>query len=290
VRERWARSLERYAVATAAPATDRGFRSIWTVVDGVEMHARVSASPGGHGWPIVLVHGLAVSHRYLMPTAVLLARHRLVGVPDLPGFGLSGEPGVVLGTRRLADALGGWLQATGTAPAVLLGNSYGCQVIVDLVTRHPEAAAAVVLSGPTVDPQARTVTRQVLRWLRDALHEDPLQAPILLRDVRDAGASRVIATLRHAVRDRIDQKLPSVSVPALVLRGGIEPIVPARWADEAARLLPRGQVATVPGSPHNSVYVAAGALTAAVEAFLDDVSSRSPSQPALIRAQPWSPS
>ena len=290
MRERWARSLERYAVATAAPATDRGFRSIWTVVDGVEMHARVSASPGGHGWPIVLVHGLAVSHRYLMPTAVLLARHRLVGVPDLPGFGLSGEPGVVLGTRRLADALGGWLQATGTAPAVLLGNSYGCQVIVDLVTRHPEAAAAVVLSGPTVDPQARTVTRQVLRWLCDALHEDPLQAPILLRDVRDAGASRVIATLRHAVRDRIDQKLPSVSVPALVLRGGIEPIVPARWADEAARLLPRGQVATVPGSPHNSVYVAAGALTAAVEAFLDDVSSRSPNQPALIRPPPWAPS
>ena len=290
MRERWARSLERYAVATAAPVTDRGFRSIWTVVDGVEMHARVSASPGGHGWPIVLVHGLAVSHRYLMPTAVLLARHRLVGVPDLPGFGLSGKPGVVLGTRRLADALGVWLQATGMAPAVLLGNSYGCQVIVDLVTRHPEAAAAVVLSGPTVDPQARTVTRQVLRWLRDALHEDPLQAPILLRDVRDAGASRVIATLRHAVRDRIDQKLPSVSVPALVLRGGIEPIVPARWADEAARLLPRGQVATVPGSPHNSVYVAAGALTAAVEAFLDDVSSRSPNQPALIRPPPWAPS
>ena len=271
MREQWARSLERYAVATAAPATDRGFRSIWTVVDGVELHARVSASPGEHAWPVVLVHGLAVSHRYLMPTAALLARRHLVGVLDLPGFGLSGEPGAVLGTRRLADALGGWLQATGTTPAVLLGNSYGCQVIVDLVIRHPEVAAAVVLSGPTVDPQARTVTRQVLRWLRDAVHEDPLQAAILLRDVRDAGARRVFATLRHAVQDRIDEKLPSVSMPALVIRGGVEPIVPARWAGEAARLLPRGQVATLPGSPHNSVYVAAGALAEAVEAFLNDV-------------------
>jgi pimeloyl-ACP methyl ester carboxylesterase len=167
VRERLARSLERYAVATAAPATDRGFRS----------------------------------------------------------------------TRRLADALGGWLCATGTTPAVLLGNSYGCQVIVDLVIRHPEVAAAVVLSGPTTDPRARTVTRQVLRWLRDAVHEDPLQAAILLRDVRDAGARRVFATLRHAVGDRIDEKLPSVSVPALVIRGGIEPIVPTLWADEAARFI-----------------------------------------------------
>jgi 2-hydroxy-6-oxonona-2,4-dienedioate hydrolase len=79
-------------------------------------------------------------------------------VPDLPGFGLSGNPGAALDTTRLADALGGWLHAAGTAPAVLLGNSYGCQVIVDLVARHPEVAAAVVLSGPTTDPHARTVT------------------------------------------------------------------------------------------------------------------------------------
>jgi pimeloyl-ACP methyl ester carboxylesterase len=255
----------------------------------VEMHARVSASPGGRGWPIVLVHGLAVSHRYLMPTAALLARRHLVGVPDLPGFGLSGDPGPALDTTRLADALGGWMQATGTAPVVLLGNSYGCQVIVDLVTRHPEVAAAVVLSGPTVDPHARTVTRQVLRWLRDIVHEDPLQGSILLRDVRDAGASRVFATLRHAVRDRIDQKLPSVSVPALVIRGGVEPIVPARWADEAARLLPRGQVATLSGSPHNSVYVAADALTAAVEAFLDEVLPLQ-EHARVDPLQPWLPS
>lgn len=271
MRERLARSLERYAVATAAPAAHRGFASIWTVVDGVELHARVSAPPDGHAWPVVLVHGLAVSHRYLMPTAALLARRHPVGVLDLPGFGLSGDPGAALDTGRLADALGGWLHATGTTPAVLLGNSYGCQVIVDLVARHPEAAGAVVLSGPTTDPQARTVTRQVLRWLRDAVREDPLQAPILLRDVRDAGPGRVLATLRHAVRDRIDEKLPAVAVPALVVRGGVEPIVPARWADEAARLLPLGRLAVLPGSPHNSVYVAAAGLTAAVEAFLDHV-------------------
>jgi pimeloyl-ACP methyl ester carboxylesterase len=214
---------------------------------------------------------LAVSHRYLMPTAALLARRHPVGVPDLPGFGLSGDPGAALDTTRLADALGGWLHAAGTAPAVLLGNSYGCQVIVDLVARHPEVAAAVVLSGPTTDPHARTVTRQVLRWLRDAMHEDPLQAPILLRDVRDAGPVRVFATLRDAVRDRIEEKLPAITVPALVIRGGIEPIVPARWADEAARLLPRGQLAVLPRSPHNSVYIAAAALTAVVEAFLDRV-------------------
>ena len=55
------------------------------------MHAGKRIAPE-HAWPIVLVHGLAVSHRYLMPTAALLARRHPVGVPDLPGFGLSGDP------------------------------------------------------------------------------------------------------------------------------------------------------------------------------------------------------
>jgi pimeloyl-ACP methyl ester carboxylesterase len=91
--------------------TTGGFASTWTVMDGVEVHARVSESPPDHAWPIVLVHGLAVSHRYLMPTAALLARRHPVGVPDLPGFGLSGDPRSALDTTRLGDALGGWLHA-----------------------------------------------------------------------------------------------------------------------------------------------------------------------------------
>jgi pimeloyl-ACP methyl ester carboxylesterase len=143
----------RYRLATAAPQPYGGFRSGWTELDGVRLHARTGGS--GPGPRVVLVHGLAVPHRYLMPTAALLARRHPVGVPDLPGFGLSAEPGRVLGTRELADALGGWLAATGGGPAVLLGNSYGCQLIVDLVIRAPSLAAAVVLAGPTVDPRAR---------------------------------------------------------------------------------------------------------------------------------------
>jgi pimeloyl-ACP methyl ester carboxylesterase len=259
--------ISKFRLAMAAPRPYGGFRSSWTTVGGCRLHARISA--GGAGPRIVLVHGLAVSHRYLMPTAWLLARRHPVAALDLPGFGLSDEPGAVLGTRALADALGGWLAATGGGPAVLLGNSYGCQVIVDLVVREPAVAAALVLAGPTTDPRARSATRQVLRWLADVPREDPTQGPVLLRDARDAGARRLAGTLRHAVRDRIERKLPAVPVPTLVVRGGVEPIVPARWAAQATALLPRGELVVLPGSPHNSVYSAAARLAPTVEDFLD---------------------
>jgi pimeloyl-ACP methyl ester carboxylesterase len=111
-----------------------------------------------------------------------------------------------------------------------------------------------VLSGPTVDPAAATATRQFLLGLRDLLHEDPFQLPILLRDVRDAGAARVWSTLRHALRDPITTKLPLVTVPTLVLRGELEPIVTPAWGRQVADLIPGGRLATIPASPHNCVY------------------------------------
>jgi pimeloyl-ACP methyl ester carboxylesterase len=110
--------------------------------------------------------------------------------------------------------------------AAKLGNSFGCQVAVELAVRHPQRVGGLVLVGPTIDPAARTAIRQIVRWLRDSAREDRLQLPILLRDVRDAGPQRVLGTLAHALRDPIEDKLPLVRVPVLVTRGSREPIVP----------------------------------------------------------------
>jgi pimeloyl-ACP methyl ester carboxylesterase len=216
---------------------------------------------------LVLLHGLAVSHRYLMPVAARLAPHHPVHVVDLPGFGLSGEPGRVLDVTEHADHVAAWLAAGGLAPVVVLGNSFGCQVAVELAVRHPDQVRGLILVGPTMDPAARTAPRQLLRWLRDTAREDPLQLPILARDVRDAGLRRVVGTLAHALRDPIEDKLPLVRVPVLVTRGSREPIVPEAWAQAATRLLPLGELAVVPGS-HNANYSAADHLGALVLAFL----------------------
>jgi pimeloyl-ACP methyl ester carboxylesterase len=260
-------ALDRYRLATSAPRTAWGFQSRWRTVRGVDIHDRASLGSVNDP-PLVLVHGLAVSHRYMMPLAARLAAHHPVHVVDLAGFGLSGDPGRVLDVSEHADHLATWLEATGLPALTVLGNSFGCQVAVDLAVRHPDRVGGLVLVGPTMDPSARTASRQILRWLRDTVREDPLQLPILVRDVRDAGPHRVAGTLAHALRDPIERKLQLVRVPALVTRGSREPIVPMAWAQTATRLLPRGELEVVPG-PHNANYGAADHLAELVLAFLD---------------------
>jgi pimeloyl-ACP methyl ester carboxylesterase len=259
--------VDRYRLATSAPRTAWGFQSRWRTVRGIDLHDRFSLARPSDTTPLVLVHGLAVSHRYMMPLAARLAGHHPVHVVDLPGFGLSGDPGRVLDVAEHAGHLADWLEAAGLPPVVVVGNSFGCQVAVELAVRRPDRVGGLVLVGPTIDPSARTAARQVLRWLRDTLREDPLQLPILVRDVRDAGPRRVVGTLAHALRDPIEHKLPLLGVPALVTRGSSEPIVPLAWAQAATRLLRFGELAVVPG-PHNANYGSADHLAELVLAFL----------------------
>jgi pimeloyl-ACP methyl ester carboxylesterase len=75
----------------------------------------------------------------------------------------------------------------------------------------------------------------------------------LLADYRDAGPRRVWATYRLALRDRIEDKLPRIVVPALVLRGARDLIVPQRWAETVAGLLPAGELVVTPSGAHRLV-------------------------------------
>jgi pimeloyl-ACP methyl ester carboxylesterase len=64
----------------------------------------------------------------------------------------------------LANALAGWIEAMALAPVALLGNSFGCQIIVDLAARHARLVERAVLQGPTTPPEERSWLWQFVRW------------------------------------------------------------------------------------------------------------------------------
>jgi pimeloyl-ACP methyl ester carboxylesterase len=251
----------------AAPWQADGFTSRYVSGAGPRLHIRERAGTGLPGPAWVLLHGLAVSHRYLMPTAQALAGSRVL-VPDLPGFGRSQKTRLAYDVGRHTEVIAAWLDAEGISGAYLLGNSFGCQVAVELAVRRPDLVAALVLVGPTVDPAAPTAAGQAWRWCRDLAHEDPKQARIIATDVRDAGPGRVLRTLRHSVRHHIGQRLPLVEAPVLVLRGEHDRIAPRRWVAQAASLARDGHAGEIPNAAHNAVTTAGPQVAARAEAFV----------------------
>lgn len=205
-----------------------------------------------------------------MRTAERLESSRSVYVPDLPGFGESDKPTSALHIAEMADALAEWMSAVEIHSAVLLANSIGCQIVVDLALRYPALVERMILVSPTVDPRARSVFRQFLRLLLDVPREPLSLLPIVISDYLKAGLGRTAKTFAYAMQDQIEIKLPSVKSPALVVRGERDPVVPQRWAEDVTRLLPTGRLAVIKDAAHAVNYNSPEQLSRAVINFLTD--------------------
>lgn len=243
-------------------------------VAGRPVHARVGGPPSEQA-PVVLVHGIGVSSRYLVPTGELLAEDRPVYAVDLPGFGRTPGPPQALDVHGLAGALRAFVREAVPGRPVLVANSFGCQVSVEVAARDPQLARALVLVGPTMDRRARTVPRQVVRWLANAPREPFSLGLILLLDYLQCGLRRPWRTFVAALADPVEDKVSDVTVPTLVIRGSNDPIASRRWVEELAAGLPDGQVHEVPGAAHTLNYSTPGPLVERVRDFLTQLPAAS---------------
>ena len=181
-------------------------QSAWTPLDGLRIFARVSPPVADATLtPLVFVHGLSVSSRYMVPTAERLAAYRNVYLPDLPGFGESDDPERMLDIPELSAALLRWMDLWSIERPVMIGNSLGCQLIVDVALRHPERLCGAVLTGPTMDTQGRNAIEQMRRLMVDGPRETLFCVLTQLGDYIRAGPRRTLATLRYALSDPVEQ-------------------------------------------------------------------------------------
>jgi 2-hydroxy-6-oxonona-2,4-dienedioate hydrolase len=248
---------------------ENSLKTGWTRVGAFKIHTRYSIRPETAGsLPVALIHGMGVSSRYAIPTALRLAATHPVYAPDLPGHGRSSKPPRALNLEQLADLLIGWMDSFDLQAAAFVGNSFGCQVAISLAARYPERVDRLVLQGPTMDAGARKPLRQLGRFLLDIPREHWWSEIFVnLPDYIRCGLPRLTGTFVTAVSDRPENKLPGIDVPALVVRGRRDPIVSHEWAARVADLLPHGRLVELDGA-HTLLYSQAEPFVNAISLFL----------------------
>ncbi len=237
---------------------------LWLDVAGARMHARVL----GHGSPVVLLHGYGVSGTYMLPLARRLSAHYRVLVPELPGHGRSEPRPGLRSVGELAAAFGEWLEAAELEGPAVVANSLGCQVVTELAVREPARVGPLVLVGPTVDPARRRGRHQLFAALRDSAREPLKLVAIAAADDLGVGMRRLFTTARAALDDRIEERLPLVEQPTVVVRGGADEFVSPAWAEQVASLLPDGRLVVVPGEPHAVHFTRPAAVARIVRELL----------------------
>jgi 2-hydroxy-6-oxonona-2,4-dienedioate hydrolase len=252
-----------------------------TTIDGCWIrHRRSLLAPEHPGPPLVVIPGVALSGRYMLPAARLLAANTPVWVVDPPGAGGSHTPPHGLHVPTIAEYLARWIDHLGVGPVALLGNSMGCQIATEISVLHPHLVERMVLQGPTLDADHRSLPHQLARLGRQGLTESPSLVPLQLVDWIRTGPRRTVAGVRAMLEHRIEERLPLVTCPTLIVRGSRDHIVTAAWANALARCAPGNlELKVVPGAGHAMAYSQPSALAELTGAFLDDSWHRDDSSP-----------
>ena len=126
----------------------------------------------GEGLPVVLLHGLTATHRYVVMGSKALERsgHRVIAY-DARGHGRS-DPAPEPEAYRyedLRDDLVRVMDERDVERAVLAGASMGAHTLLRLTLEAPERAAGLVVITPSYDPDEFGDADSLARW--DALAE-----------------------------------------------------------------------------------------------------------------------
>ena len=234
----------------------------------------LAAQDAGAGVPVVLLHGLTATRRYVVMGSRALERseHRVVSY-DARGHGRS-SPAPDPKAYRYGD-LGADLLAVldefAIDRAVLAGASMGAHTALWLALAHPERVAGLVVITPGYDPETVGDPERLARWdaLASGLREGGVEGFIeaygeprvpsawresvikvtrqrlALHEHPEAVADALSAVPRSRPFQRLED-LGQVSVPAVVVASADEPDPehPQALAEAYARAIPDARLIT----------------------------------------------
>jgi pimeloyl-ACP methyl ester carboxylesterase len=186
-----------------AAAADQASVSLTIESGGVTL----TAEDAGEGVPVVLLHGLTATRRYVVMGSRTLERsgHRVIAY-DARGHGAStpAPDRLAYGYELLADDLEALLDALEIERAVLAGASMGAHTAVRLALTRPARIAALALITPSFDPSLPRDDGELGRWdaLAQGLRADGVEGFVRAYDL-DAVPEPWRATVEKVLRQRL---------------------------------------------------------------------------------------
>lgn len=180
------------------------------------MSARLYVAEAGEGVPVILLHGLTATHRYVVMGSRALERagHHVIAY-DARGHGRSAPAPTpqAYGYADLAADLEEVMDDRGIERAVLAGASMGAHTLLRFALAHPQRAAGLVVITPGYDPADHEDDARLARW--DAL-ADGLERGGVEGFVEAYGDPEVPEQWRETVLRVIGQRLSHHSHPEAV--------------------------------------------------------------------------
>jgi pimeloyl-ACP methyl ester carboxylesterase len=253
---------------------------------------RIVYSEGGHGEPVVLLHGFGASadswNRFAKPLAM---RYRVIA-PDLPGWGASTRVETAsYGYPAQVERLHQFLSLLKLGRVHLIGHSMGGFIASAYAARYPDKVITLGLIAPhgMIEPEPSELARDVAkgdnwlvasslpefdRLLTNVFAKRPYTPKVVLRylanhSIRNATKSQQIFTEMQTNDPPLAERLSHINAPALIIWGDQDRVLHVSCADLFRQGIKSSEVMVIPGSGHMPLVENARQCAAAWLAFVE---------------------
>jgi pimeloyl-ACP methyl ester carboxylesterase len=260
--------------ANPQPADSVGTASLKTMT----LHGdRVAYRDEGSGEVLLLVHGMGGSSNTWSGVIPLLAKKYRVIAPDLLGHGESDKPRGDYSVGAFAVLLRDLLDALDVSRVTVIGHSLGGGIAMQFAHQHRQYCERIVLisSGgfggdvgrvlrllslpgselvlPVIASQPAILAGNALRALMGSSDRFKARPSLSNRDNRQAflRTLRSVVDFRGQAVSALNRLSLQAVLPALIISGDQDRVIPVEHARAAHRILPNSRLHIMPGVQHH---------------------------------------
>lgn len=244
----------------------------------------------GSGWPLLLLHAFPLNADLWRPQLERVARGWRFLAPDLRGFGRGVQPPTPMSLADMAGDLVAFLDALEIEKAVIGGLSMGGYVAMALYRVAPERFTGMVLANTKAGPDdaegraGREKMAQLVRRGGPSAVADQMLPKLLgptsrrarphleplVRRLIESNTAEGIEAAIHAIKERPDSvpTLERAAVPALVITGEEDAIIPVSESVAMEKAIRRAQLVVLPAAGHLSSLEVPDDFSEALGTFL----------------------
>lgn len=220
----------------------------------------------GQGIPVFFLHGFPFDHTIWQPIIPLLKEEARLIFPDLRGFGRSPVTDDIYTMRLQAEDIRRLMDRLGLQKAILVGHSMGGYVTLAFAHAYPSRVCGLglVASQAAADSaerrQARyklaeSVTRKGARVVASEMVNNLTPKKELLKPIKNlilqAQPAGIVGALKGmAERWDMTGSLSAISVPAVVIAGLADQLLPLDKTQTTAQMLPKGWLVEIQDAGH----------------------------------------
>lgn len=220
----------------------------------------------GQGTPVIFLHGFPFDHSIWEPLVPLLSKDARMILPDLRGFGRSPVTEDIYSMRLLAEDVLHLMDHLKIEKAVLVGHSMGGYVSLAFAHAYPGrllglglVATQAAADGPerrqsrykTAEAVAHKGARVVASSMVSTLTPQKELLEPINELILSAHPTGIVGALKGmAERHDLTGELANITVPAVVIAGSSDQLVPKERVETLAQMLPKGWLVTIPNAGH----------------------------------------